>query len=400
MKLLPENTVLTRQQLGLVVFSFILLMLAGVIGIAFEMTLSVQMAGFLLPTLAIIIIFVLFSMVLKFKVGDNLFGELGFLYLGLVVAYTVIPAFTFMFGSLNPGDPLALLLPAPSELAIHLWRHVLFAFGVATGYLLVRGRKIPKLITIKDPTGKNSHTIVFLIGIIAICNIILILMSAPVHSYYDNYTRYDHLPLFVHKFVSVCIRLKLGIYSVLITFLFLNYKKYKLMIPIIVTILCLYEIIYSFGSRIETLIILLETICLYHYTVKSITVKKGLVACVALLMLFSAVELLRTVEFNLNSAEEEVLQEGFKSASELNSVYLTGFHLYSERAQGVLPPTEWPMFFNDFISIVTFGDFTRWNPMEWYARNYYPDAVVAPFTLGPIADSAIWGGRWIYYCVA
>ncbi len=88
-----------------------------------------------------------------------------------------------------------------------------------------------------------------------------------------------------------------------------------------------------------------------------------------------------------------VSQEEFKSASEFYSVYLTGFHLYAERLQGALPPTEWPMFFNDFISMVTFGDFTRWNPMDWYARNYYPDSVVAPFTLGPIADSAIWGGE-------
>ncbi len=51
------------------------------------------------------------------------------------------------------------------------------------------------------------------------------------------------------------------------------------------------------------------------------------------------------------------------------------------------------MFFNDFISLFTFGDFTRWNPAEWYTRNYYPQAEWAPFTLGPIADSAIWGGE-------
>jgi hypothetical protein len=51
------------------------------------------------------------------------------------------------------------------------------------------------------------------------------------------------------------------------------------------------------------------------------------------------------------------------------------------------------MFFHDFIALGTFGDFTRWNPMSWYARNYYPEVEIAPFTLGPIADSAIWGGE-------
>jgi hypothetical protein len=38
-------------------------------------------------------------------------------------------------------------------------------------------------------------------------------------------------------------------------------------------------------------------------------------------------------------------------------------------------------------------DHTTWNPQYWYARYYFPNAVVPPQTLGPIADSAIWGGE-------
>ncbi len=82
-----------------------------------------------------------------------------------------------------------------------------------------------------------------------------------------------------------------------------------------------------------------------------------------------------------------------KPAGEFLSVFYSGFHLYAERAQGTLPVREWPMFFTDIISLFTFGSFTRWNPMDWYTRNYVPDADVAPFTLGPIADSAMWGGE-------
>jgi hypothetical protein len=51
------------------------------------------------------------------------------------------------------------------------------------------------------------------------------------------------------------------------------------------------------------------------------------------------------------------------------------------------------MFFNDIISIFTFGDFDRYNPMGWYTKNFYPEKTVAPFTIGPIAESAIWGGE-------
>ena len=378
----------------LFLLTFVLLPLIGVIALVCKTTLPPEMAGYLMPTLATVTIFAIFTMGLKWKVGDNLFGELGFLYMGLVAgAYTLLPAFGFMFGSMNSGDPLAWLLPTPSELIAHLWRHVLFIFGIAAGYLLVRGRERTPPIIIKDSEGRDGRTIMILITMTAICILIIILMSAPVNTYYEHYTRYDHLPWLTRKLVSVCVRLKLGMYTVLITFLFLNYKKYKYIIFVTVIAICLHEIIYSFGSRIETLIILLEVTCLYNYTVKSISLRKGLVACIALALLFSTVELFRTVQFDLTSAQEKVAQQGFKSASEFVSVYLPGFHLYAERVNGTLPPTQWPMFFNEFISIVTFGDFTRWNPMFWYAQNYFPDSVVPPFTLGPISDSAIWGGE-------
>jgi hypothetical protein len=52
------------------------------------------------------------------------------------------------------------------------------------------------------------------------------------------------------------------------------------------------------------------------------------------------------------------------------------------------------MFFNDIISIIPFIDHIKYNPQYWYARNYFPKAVVPPTTMGVLADSAIWGGEW------
>jgi len=391
MKLLQDSSRRTTREL--ITITSIVLTFAALVGAAIDTTAPVEVANLLLPTLAAVAVFAVFSAVLKWQVGGNLFGELGFLYLGLAVAYTVLPASGFIQGDVKPGDPLALLSPTSSELGTHLWRHVLFVFGVAAGYLLARGRRTSQLITIKDPRGKDGPTIVFLIGTISICILCIVFMSAPVQSYVDHYTRYDHLPWLSRKFVSVCLRMSFGFYTLLLVFLFLNYKKYKLLIPIVVAVICAHETLYSLGARIQALIILLATLCLYNYTVRSISLKKGLMACVALAALFSAIELFRESGFDLSLARDVVSERGFRFGSEFGSVYYPGFHLYEERAMGGLPPTEWPMFFNDFISTITFGDFTRWNPMAWYARNYYPRSVVAPFTLGPIADSAIWGGE-------
>jgi hypothetical protein len=120
----------------------------------------------------------------------------------------------------------------------------------------------------------------------------------------------------------------------------------------------------------------------------------GFVSFMLLGAVFSAVEVVRQFGGDIQEARSSVADQGFKPASEFGAVFFPGYHLYEERAHDELPPREWPMFFNDAVSLVTFGDFSRWNPMAWYASNYYPEAEVAPFTMGPIADSAMWGGEW------
>ena len=51
------------------------------------------------------------------------------------------------------------------------------------------------------------------------------------------------------------------------------------------------------------------------------------------------------------------------------------------------------MFFHEFVAVTPFLDHTIYDPQYWYARNYYPDAVVPPQTMGVLAESAIWGGE-------
>ena len=67
----------------------------------------------------------------------------------------------------------------------------------------------------------NSHkdlTISFLIILTTIGIALLLLLSGPVNSYYDHYTRYDHLQWGIRKFVSVVVRLNQGFYTILLFF--------------------------------------------------------------------------------------------------------------------------------------------------------------------------------------
>lgn len=346
----------------------------------------------LVPSIASVLLFAVFWLYLRARVGREVFGEIGFLYMGFVVAYTALPGLAFALSGLDEASPLGLLLPDTSELCAQLWRQVLFQACVGGGYLLARGRMPSRLVAL-DGRERDTRTIWIIAAAIALSVACTILMSAPVDSYYDHFTRYDHLSWLPRKLVSLALRLSLGLYCTLLVFLFRNYARYKWLIPVVVTAICVHEVSYSNGARIQALIVLLQAVGLYHYCVRPIPLRWGAVACLALAAIFSGLELIRILNFDLSSARDALAEDGLKPASEFLAVFLPGFHLYGERAAGTLPSTEWPMFFNDAISLVTFGDFDRWNPMAWYARNYFPQADVAPFTLGPVADSAIWFGE-------
>lgn len=379
-----------RNRLILALLS--LSLLVGV-SIVLSVVLPPTISLFVAPTAAAILVFAAFSIVLQQMVGGSIFGELGFLYLGFMLAYTVMPAVGFMLAGLDQLGPLAALLPEPPRLVTHLWRHVLFEAAIAIGYLLLRGRLSASGTPIPDRPERDGRTIVALAVLLVLSIASLNLMSAPVHSYYDHYARYDHLPWLERKFTSVALRLSLGLYCVLLTFLFRSYAKYKWTIPLVVLAICAHEMVYSLGARIQALIVLLQAVCLYHFLVRRVSLKTGFIACVAMAALFSVVEAIRPLQDDTNVGVSALTQEGLKPASEFGAVYYPGFHLYEEREARALPPVEWPMFFADVVSLVTFGDFERWNPMNWYASNYYPSAEIPPFTMGPIADSALWGGE-------
>lgn len=371
----------------------LLMAIVGGLGAFLAFVLPPDAAGFLGPSLVSILVFGIFWFTLRRQLGENIFGELGFMYVALLVAHTVVPTFAFMTASFYQGGPLDQLLPESSDLRTHLWRQVVFQTGVAVGYLLLRGRVTWRAPDVLEGLDRDGRSLVFVALLLAVSVSSVILMSAPVESYQDHYVRYNHLPWLQRKFVSLSIRMSLGLYCVLLVFLFRNYQKYKLIIPVVVVAICAHEMVYTFGARIQALLVLLQAVVLYHLIVRKISLKAGLFACGVLLAFFSAIEVVRYLEFDYGSARSMIAEEGLKPSLEFISVFLPGFHLYAERAAGTLPPREWQMFFYDFISLFTFGDFARWNTMDWYTRNYFPESEVPPFTLGPIADSAIWGGE-------
>jgi hypothetical protein len=369
-----------------------------ILGLVAASIFTTQQMYIVRPMLAAIAVFIIFSIILKFRIRTNIFGEIGFIYLAISLAYTILPAIKFLMLDLNfPLDfdwlHFAVLSPQPAELGTHFWRHVLFISGVAAGYLVVRGRQLPLRPLHEKLVSRNGRIIAVMIAIMGLCLCALMLLSAPVTTYIENYTRFDHLSWTSRRFVSLCLIFKSGGYFVLLALMFSQYRKYKMLIFIIVPIVCIYEVVYSIGSRIVAFTILMAFLGFYHYRVSYIRLKKAIAALIILAIVFIGIEIVRSSNYNSDNNFFNRIKQKQKIASEFEAVYCTGFHLYVERAQKTLPPRDWEMFFFDFISFIPFLDHITNKPQYWYARNYYPYAVVPPTTMGVIAESAIWGGE-------
>jgi len=366
-------------------------------GMALALAADAQRAV-LMPAIASIVVYMAFTLALYQRLRHSLFGEIGFFFLSAAFAYTLMPAATFILADveLSQGwvwEKLSLLLPDADALGVHLWRHVLFMAGTAVGYLLVRGAARSNAPTPMPALENEGFMITLALAIILAATTAVAILSAPVQFYIDHYLRFEHLGWFELRIVYVLLLLKTSAYYVLMAVLFRGFARYRLLAVTAVIAICAYELSYSLGSRIETLSVMLGAGCLYHFLVRPVTLKGGLVALSAIVVLFSLVEVVRMLDFGGSASANLLADNEFGPASEFGAVFFTGYHLYFERSSGSLPPASIAMFFNDLLAVLPFVENEEWHPMYWYAYHYFPDALVPPATIGPIAESAVWGGE-------
>jgi hypothetical protein len=192
-------------------------------------TFFIQNLQILLPSFAVLAVFLCFSLWLRFQVQDNVFGEIGFVYLTFAIVYTVFPAYGFLtLDSLSSGaglQDLAALAPDQGQLGLQLWRQVLFIAAVGLGYLFFRGRRAPKFNSLRNLGYAEKPIIRILFVVIVLSAIGLWVLSAPVDIYVDNYTRYDNLSWAARRIVTICDVFKTGGTFVLLTIMFRNSRQ-------------------------------------------------------------------------------------------------------------------------------------------------------------------------------
>jgi len=279
------------------------------------------------------------------------------------------------------------------EIFLHAFRFLFFNFIICFAYFLFCDFSLKKrcenpiILSIKKSKYTNGK-ISLVVGSLALFFTVFFLsvLAGPVETYYDNYTKYDHLPSFLRTIVSVLKRLYWGLMPILVVLLLFNFKERKYVALLLIAFLCLIDLYISKGSRINTFIIIIQAVVVYNILISRIKLGKAFLIALPFIVMMSLIELVR-----LSSGDID-LQELSLIPGEFNALFFPSIELFKLRELDLFPPVSELMIFKDIYYLLPFFNNPDADPMNWHWINFHPSAPVAPFTMGPIADSAFFGG--------
>ena len=334
-----------------------------------------------------------FNNKLKNRFQEKRFLEFGYQLNLFLSIYIIGPALVLITSSFVEGDPISYLYNGftyanEDSFTIHLYRMLVFQFVFALTYLKYRNYKF---IISKVENFSFSKFMTLFFGVILIFTYtMLFISSSSFDNYIESYERFNHLSPGLKLFISTLVRFKFAFIIIFLVNLFYNYKDNKSVLIITCLSLIYFEFLFSAGARISLFFLFLQLFILISifYKVPFPNFRKLFFALIIFGSLFLVIERVRVTEQNF---ERETL---LSIPGEFGSVFFTSFHLYNERLSGNLPKTNFNMIFFDFMgSLLPNSVITDYDPIFWYQKNYFPKSEVPPFTLGPIANTAIWEGH-------
>ena len=335
----------------------------------------------------------IFNLKLKNRFGKFRFLEIGY-HLNLFLSfYIIVPTIIFISSSFTVGDPISYVFNGftysnETLFVKHLIRMLVFQLFFIVSYFKIRNTNIIRY-KISDFNYKKAFVILFSL-ILVICYVLLFGLSNDFDGYLESYQRYNHLNRTLRLMVSFIVRFKFAFVVLFLIHFFIYFKNRKIVLSLGFFILLLVESKYSSGARISVLFLIFQGFGLY-VIINGLPKTKNLVlASLTCLILFTVIEKTR---FNneLGNDDNELIS---LLPGEFGAVFFTSYHLYQQREDNQLPPKSYKMFFFDFISpFVPNASIEDVDPIFWYQKAYFPESEVPPFTLGPIANTAIWEGE-------
>jgi hypothetical protein len=315
-----------------------------------------------------------------------------FIFSLFLVLYIISPGLILLF-ELEDFTPIGWVKINDKEMMLHYYKMILFLISLIF-FVMLGKQKIKANSENIFEHGKDRFILKILI-ILYLCSLIVIEYNAkPVDNYYDFYVRHDHLTGISKIVVLAAKRFYWGLCPFMLFYLALNYKENLIKYSLVVVLLCLIDLVYSHGSRINTLLIVLQAYFSIRYTKlieNKINFSKIIIGGILIGLLMIFVEEYRLMRSEINIEEKVSLI--LSLPGELIALYFPSLHIV-ELVQ-VNNTISISMFFEDVLKVVPFAALGEQNLMNWYWTNFHPDAIVAPYTMGVFANGALVGDFWL-----
>jgi hypothetical protein len=314
-------------------------------------------------------------------------GDITSVTLVFLALYTAVPIAVYL-ADLHTVTPMAWYGNNDALFLQVLLYHLIFSISLQVPSLVIT-TKNPYCVLLPDLDVRRlkfACTLLFLsVLFLVVC---LGFLSGPVDSYYDHYTRYDHHTGLARSLVSVLIRAYVGLQPFVILFAVVLFRNRPSALFLLIASLCVVDLSFSQGSRIQSFMIVVQAICLYTLVANVISFRLLISVALVLVLSLTVVEVLRISTGGVS----ELTVESIGFAAEFLALFIPELHLYGLAAGNYLSSPGLIMHFKDLIELVPFISLPESDPMVWYWHEFHPDAQVAPYTLGPISDSAWSGG--------
>lgn len=306
--------------------------------------------------------------------------------------YCVVPTLFFLTNTIE-GAPISWYSYADEELEAILWRSMLLGFvlSVSVCFFATSTQRDSAREGIKF-TGASVLLACFAL---ALPNVILEYLSAPVETYYDFYTRFDHLTGFLGTVSVVCRRMIWGFTPILVFILSVYFKDSLIKYVLCILVIIGYTVINSYGARIDAILIVIQAVC-YRFLWARKSISKWQIVAVfpAAALSMYVLRYMEIIRLGTESNIDITFATALLAAPvEFFALMFPGIELYRLSSGGPMQGVSY--YFKDIITLIPFVDTSNYDLMYWYWKTFAPNAPVAPSTMGVLADPAILGDWWL-----
>ena len=336
----------------------------------------------------------LFLRAIKRRNGTLDIFELGVFYSLIVLIYCLFPGFEFLLGDLSFSVLGEFRLfradPSPDQLAPIFWYYAIYLACFVLAYWKFRGTQRSDRRPIPTADKKLFGILVFAYACAYVFFAVLKAawnLRTP-ETYGETYLLYSNLPPLLQALANHMIGIVLLLQLLLMTFLALNFQKYKRYIYAWLFLEFAGIALFGVGSRTGLMVLLLCLVITYHRYVNRLSTRTIVSAGVFLFLLFVGLGIWRA----LSSPGEDTFTV-LSSGNEFDNVFANAYDLRELKVTGQTDDIFPRIYFADFSRMLPDGLVPKGqlDPSQWYVQNFYPaySDQGGGFAFGAISESIV-----------